>query len=260
MTTNDLLFEILDGSDYFSGRLTLGQLIVIAGKPASGKTALAARIINNLAINDGVPVALFSLELSKAMMSKRIVRSILAPDENRIFDEAWVSNHMFGKGKTQSTAVGPLESGIDGIFQKISNKLSNAPIQIDDTASLTIDYIKSQSKQLVDDGVRVILIDYIQLFKNFNEIGDKIIHELKELAERFGFTIIVFSQIDSTSENGEDNIFENKYALLGCFSNDMLQNADVFCVLHHPTLHEGESKENGADMYILKSTDGQNNI
>lgn len=88
MTTNDLLFEILDGSDYFSGRLTLGQLIVIAGKPASGKTTLAARIINNLAINDGVPVALFSLELSKAMMSKRIVRSMLAPDERRLLDEA----------------------------------------------------------------------------------------------------------------------------------------------------------------------------
>jgi len=53
---------------------------------------------------------------------------------------------MFGEGKTQSTAVGPLESGIDGIFKKISNKLSNAPIQIEDTASLTIDYIKRLSK------------------------------------------------------------------------------------------------------------------
>lgn len=61
MAINDLLFERLDGSDDFLGRLTQGQLIVIAGKPA-GKTALAARIINNLAINDGVSVALFSLE------------------------------------------------------------------------------------------------------------------------------------------------------------------------------------------------------
>lgn len=63
MAINDLLFERLDGSDDFLGRLTQGQLIVIAGKPAFGKTALAARIINNLAINDGVSVALFSLEL-----------------------------------------------------------------------------------------------------------------------------------------------------------------------------------------------------
>ena len=92
MTTNDLLFERLDGSENFLGRLTLGQLIVIAGKPASGKTALPARIINNLAINDGVSVALFSLELSKAMMSKRIVRSMLDPDERRLLDEAWVKN------------------------------------------------------------------------------------------------------------------------------------------------------------------------
>ena len=74
MTTNDLLFERLDGSENFLGRLTLGQLIVIAGKPASGKTALPARIINNLAINDGVSVALFSLELSKAMMSKKLFK------------------------------------------------------------------------------------------------------------------------------------------------------------------------------------------
>ncbi|WP_369524205.1 DnaB-like helicase C-terminal domain-containing protein [Muribaculum intestinale] len=119
---------------------------------------------------------------------------------------------------------------------------------------------KTQSKQLVNDGVRVILIDYIQLFKNFNEIGDKIIHELKELAERFGFTIIVFSQIDRSSEYDEDNIFENKYTLLGGFSNEIINNADVFCVLHHPTLHEGEAKEDIACMYILKSTDSQNNI
>lgn len=62
MAINDLSFERLDGSDDFLGRLTQGQLIVIAGKPAFGKTALAARIINNLAINDGVSVALFSLE------------------------------------------------------------------------------------------------------------------------------------------------------------------------------------------------------
>lgn len=62
MAINDLSFERLDVSDDFLGRLTQGQLIVIAGKPAFGKTALAARIINNLAINDGVSVALFSLE------------------------------------------------------------------------------------------------------------------------------------------------------------------------------------------------------
>lgn len=99
MTTNDLLFERLDGSENFLGRLTLGQLIVIAGKPASGKTALPARIINNLAINDGVSVALFSLELSKAMKSKRIVRSMLDPDERRLLDEAWVKNTCLVRAK-----------------------------------------------------------------------------------------------------------------------------------------------------------------
>lgn len=69
MAINDLSFERLDVSDDFLGRLTQGQLIVIAEKPAFGKTALAARIINNLAINDGVSVALFSLESYRLYIS-----------------------------------------------------------------------------------------------------------------------------------------------------------------------------------------------
>ena len=150
---------------------------------------------------------------------------------------------MFGEDKTQSPVIKSVDGGMDGIFKKINNKLSNAPIQIDDSTSLTIENLKSQSKQLLDVGVRVIIIDYIQLFKDYNQIGDKIIHELKELAERFGFTIIVFSQIDKMSDYDEDDIFENKYTLFGGFSDEVIQTADVFYVLHRPSLHGGESKE-----------------
>ncbi len=176
-------------------------------------------------------------------MSKRIIRSILNSDEIKLIDEAWVNNCMFGEDKTQSPVIKSVEGGMDGIFKKINNKLSNAPIQIDDSTSLTIENLKSQSKQLLDVGVRVIIIDYIQLFKDYNQIGDKIIHELKELAERFGFTIIVFSQIDKMSDYDEDDIFENKYTLFGGFSDEVIQTADVFYVLHRPSLHGGESKE-----------------
>ena len=162
--------------DRITGGLHPSEFVVIAGKPAVGKTALALDIAYNTAVNCNIPVAFFSMEMPVISITKRL--SLL----------------MNGKYDVSLQ----LESEL--------NPLAHAPLYIDDTQGLRVPDFRSKAEHLIEQkNVRLLIIDYLQLFSyrdrnnlTIEEVKEKLdilLQSLKNLAASTGVPIIVCSQL-----------------------------------------------------------------
>ena len=182
-------FEKID--DKTSG-FQKSDLIIIAGRPSMGKTAFALNIAQYAALEAGIPVAVFSLEMSKEQLALRMLSS-----ESRV-DSQRIRRGFLGEAD----------------WPKLINaagKLSEAPIYIDDTPAITVLEMKAKARRLKSEvDLGLIILDYLQLMRSggYKESREQEISEisrsLKTLAKELRVPVIALSQLNRQVENRSD--------------------------------------------------------
>jgi replicative DNA helicase len=187
------------------------DLIIVAGRPSMGKTAFCLNLAHNIAASYKLPVAVFSLEMSKEQLTQRLLAS-----------EAQIESSYLRTGRLSQTQWEPLSRAI-GI-------LSEMPIYIDDTPNITVTQMRSQARRLqaeVGTELGLIVIDYLQLMEGAgdNRVQElsKITRQLKGLARELSVPVIALSQLSRGVEART-----NKRPMLsdlresGCLAGDSL--------------------------------------
>ncbi len=180
-------FERID--DMTSG-LQNSDLIIVAGRPSMGKTAFALSIAQNAALDSQIPVAIFSLEMSKEQLAFRLLAS-----------EARVDSQRMRKG-----FLGEMDWPK---LTEAAGRLSEAPMYIDDTPAISVLEMKAKSRRLkADKGLGLIVVDYIQLMRGSNTSRDsreqeisEISRSLKALAKELQLPVIALSQLNRKVED-----------------------------------------------------------
>ena len=158
------------------------DLVILAARPAMGKTAFALSMAKNIAVDQHIPVAVFSLEMSNVQLVNRLIVNVC---------------EITGE-KIKSGQLAPYEWG--QLDYKI-NELYGAPLYVDDTPSLSVFELRTKARRLVrEHGVRVIMIDYLQLmnasgmsFGSRQEEVSTISRSLKGLAKELNIPILALS-------------------------------------------------------------------
>jgi replicative DNA helicase len=228
--------------DYKTAGLHNSDLILVAARPAMGKTAFALNIAQNAAVYSGVPVAIFSLEMSKEQLVSRILCS-----------EAMVDSQKIKTGKLE-----------DDDWKKIARALgplSEAPIYIDDTPGISISEIRAKCRRLkLEKNLGLVVIDYLQLMQGRGktesrqqEISD-ISRSLKILAKEINVPIITLSQLSRAPEARADHrpILSDLRE-----SGAIEQDADIVMFLYRDDYYNPESdKKNIAEVILAKHRSG----
>ena len=165
------------------------DLIIIAGRPSMGKTAFALNIASHAALEAGLPVAIFSLEMAKEQLALRMLAS-----------EAKVDSQRIRKGFLGETDWEKLVGA--------AGRLSEAPIFIDDTPAITVLEMKAKARRLkAESGLELILLDYLQLMRGgvYKDSREQEISEisrsLKALAKELNVPVVALSQLNRKVED-----------------------------------------------------------
>ena len=202
--------------DRITGGWQPGNLIIIAGRPSMGKTALALTLASNPA-RLKYPVCLFSLEMSETELTTRFMSSV--------------------SGYT-NVEIRNANINLDRFLDK-SNQIANLPIYIDDTPALSLFELRSKVKKvIVRYGVKIVIIDYLQLMKA--EAGNReqevsiISRGLKAISKEFNIPVIALSQLNRGVEERAD-----KRPRLSDLreSGAIEQDADIVCFVYRPAVY-----------------------
>ena len=219
------------------------ELIIVAARPSVGKTALALNFAQNVAINSGTPVAIFSLEMSKEQLAQRMLCAEAEIDAQRL--------------KTASLP----EVGWKKLTKALG-RLSEAPIYIDDAAGMTVMEIRAKCRRLkIEKGLGLVLIDYLQLMSGSKRNGDNRVQEiseitrsLKTLAREMDIPVIVLSQLSRAIEQRPDRTPRLSDLRE---SGEIEQTADVVMFIHRDDYYNpGSEKANVANLIIAKQRNG----
>ena len=226
-------FEELD-------RLTSGfqpsDLIIIAGRPSMGKTSLVLNMVQHTSIQAKVPVAIFSLEMSKEQLVMRMLTAIAKVDSARL-------------------RIGRLTDHDWPKLTKAAGQLSEAPIFIDDSPMLSVLEIRAKCRRLkVEHKLGAIVVDYLQLMRShsFTESREKEISEisrgLKALAKELSVPVIALSQLNRAVENRNDK--RPQMADLR-ESGAIEQDADVIGFIYRDEVYNKDSEWKGTAEFII---------
>ena len=168
------------------------DLVIIAGRPAMGKTAFALSMAKNIAADQHIPMAFFSLEMSGVQLTNRLISNACEIGGKKILN-------------------GNLDQTDWDRFDKRINNLIGAPLYIDDTPGLSVFELKTKARRLVNEHqIKLIMIDYLQLmnangmrFNNRQEEVSNISRSLKGLAKELNIPIIALSQLNRGVEGRE---------------------------------------------------------
>jgi len=208
------------------------DLVIIAARPAMGKTAFVMSMAKNMAVNYSIPVAVFTLEMSNVQLGNRLLMNVCEIEGEKI-----------KTGKMTKAEWSQLEHK--------SNELRGAPIYMDDTPSLSVFELRSKARKLVrEHGIRIIIIDYLQLMNasgiNFGSREQEISiisRNLKALAKELDIPIIALSQLNRNVEARSG--LEGKTPQLSDLreSGAIEQDADMVCFIHRPEYYHLYSDE-----------------
>jgi replicative DNA helicase len=219
------------------------DLIILAGRPAMGKTSFAMNVVANAAIKHGAPVAVFSLEMSKEQLVTRLLSSL-------------------GSIDAQGLRTGNLKTEEYGQLVQASDTLSKAPIFVDDTPALTIMALRAKARRLKrEKDIQLIVIDYLQLMQG-DDGSDNRVQEisnisrgLKALAKELNIPVIALSQLSRKVEERP-----NKTPVLSDLreSGAIEQDADiVMFVFREEVYKENDPALQGmAEIIIAKQRNG----
>ncbi len=229
--------------DYRTAGFHGSELILIAARPAMGKTAFALNIATNAALRANVPVAVFSLEMSKEQLVNRILCSESMVDSNKVRtgkldEEDWTK---------LAETIGPL---------------SEAEMYIDDTPGINIMEIRAKCRKLkIEKNIGLVVIDYLQLIQGTNKRNgsreqeiSEISRSLKILAKELDVPVIALSQLSRAAEQRPDH-----RPMLSDLreSGAIEQDADIVMFLYRDDYYNEDSeKKNIAEVIIAKHRGG----
>jgi replicative DNA helicase len=222
------------------------EMIVLAARPSMGKTALAINIANNVAVRNRLPVAIFSLEMSKESLLVRMLAS-----------EARIDAHKFRTGHMGKDDWNKIVHTLNG--------LSDAPLWVDDTASITVMEIGAKARRLKRDrGLALILVDYLQLCSPTTSAGRQsnrqeevsgMSRALKALAKELKVPVVVLSQLTRAPEREERKPQLSDLRESGAIEQD----ADMVMFINRPNFYKTDMPEedrNKAELIIAKQRNG----
>jgi len=220
-----------------------GNLVILAARPSMGKSALGLCIAANLGVRYGTPVGLFTLEMSKAEVTQRLMCS-----------EAKVESQRLRTGKLAVDDWPRLTAACD--------KLARAPIFVDDSGSITMMELRSKARRLKskEPGLGLIIVDYMQLMtsgtsaENRVQEVSQISRSLKVLARDLDVPILAMSQLSRAVEQRHD-----KRPILSDLreSGSIEQDADVVAFVYRDEYYNDESDQQGlAEVIVAKHRNG----
>ena len=213
------------------------DLVILAARPAMGKTAFALSMAKNIAVDQEIPVALFSLEMSNVQLVNRL-----------IVNTCEIKGEKIKSGQLEPYEWAQLDKKIKDLYGK--------PLYIDDTPSLSVFELRTKARRLVrEHGVRLIMIDYLQLmnasgmaFNSRQEEVSTISRSLKGLAKELQIPILALSQLNRGVES-RDGI-EGKRPQLSDLreSGAIEQDADMVVFIHRPEYYHLYKDDQGNDL------------
>jgi replicative DNA helicase len=220
-----------------------GNLIIVAARPSMGKSALALCMAANVALKHEIPVALFTLEMSKAEVTQRLMCS-----------EAKVESQRLRTGKLATDDWPRLTTACD--------KLAKAPIYVDDTGSVTMMEVRSKTRRLKarHPELGLVIVDYLQLMtsgtnpENRVQEVSQISRQLKVLARDLDVPIVALSQLSRAVEQRHD-----KRPILSDLreSGSIEQDSDIVMFIYRDDYYDDESDQQGlAEVAIAKHRNG----
>ncbi len=225
--------------DEFTAGWQRSDLIIIAGRPAMGKTSFALSLAKNAAVDYNKPVAFFSLEMNNVQLVNRLISNVCEISGKKILN-------------------GQLDGDEWARFDKYVGRLSASPIYIDDTPALSIFELRTKARRLVrEKGVALIMIDYLQLMNasgmrlgSRQEEVSNISRSLKGLAKELDIPIIALSQLNRSVENREGAGADGKRPQLSDLreSGAIEQDADMVIFVHRPEYYRILEDEKGNDL------------
>lgn len=217
------------------------DLVIIAARPAMGKTAFVLSMAKNIAVDFNIPVAIFSLEMSNVQLVNRLIMNVCEIEGNKIRN-----------GRLTKAEWDKLDNSI-GVLQ-------NAPIYVDDTPGLSVFELQSKARKLVKEHkIQIIIIDYLQLMNaNGMNFGSReqevsiISRNLKGLAKELDIPVIALSQLSRAVEkrDSSNSNVDGKKPLLSDLreSGAIEQDADMVCFIHRPEYYKLYDDGNGKDL------------
>jgi replicative DNA helicase len=218
------------------------DLIVCAARPGMGKTSFCLNIAQKVAIKHKIPVAIFSLEMSKEQLVLRMLSSEALVDQSKLrsgylLEEDW---------KRLAMAAG---------------RLAEAPIYIDDTPGISVLEVRGKSRKLkAENGLGLIIIDYLQLMQSSRRTENRqqeiaeISRNLKALARELNLPVLALSQLSRAVEQTHD-----KRPALSHLreSGSIEQDSDCVLFIHRPEYYDPETEKKGiAEIIVAKHRHG----
>jgi replicative DNA helicase len=234
-----------DLNDQMSG-FQKGDLVILAARPSVGKTALALTLARHAAVEAGVGVAIFSLEMSKMQLAQRLLSA-----------ETKVDLHKLRTGRLRDEDWMHLTRNID--------RLAQAPIHIDDTPGISVLEARAKARRLQREyGVGLVVIDYLQLMSGHMRTQSReqeishISRGLKAMAKELDVPVLALSQLSRAVESRTDRRPQLSDLRE---SGSLEQDADVVMFIYRPEMYDlkspdGESLEGLAQIIIGKQRNG----
>ncbi|MFC1792206.1 replicative DNA helicase [Planctomycetota bacterium] len=225
-----------------------GEMIIVAGRPSMGKTSLALNITEHLGLIEKVPIAIFSLEMGRQQLAERFLCSISEIDSQKVRRGLLNDEH----------------------YKKLADacaELSEAPIYIDDTSTLTPLEIRAKARRLKSrHNIQCIMVDYLQLMnlgsgriESRQQEITTISRYLKALARELNIPVIVLSQLNRSPEGREASGHRPRMSDLR-ESGSIEQDADVVMLLHREDYYKRDDEDyepnNTAELIIAKQRNG----
>ena len=230
--------------DRMTAGLQKGDLIVLAARPSMGKTAFALNIAENVAVKEGLPVLVFSMEMGASQLALRLVGSL-------------------GRINQQNLRTGKLGSDEWERLTESVEKLGQAKLYIDETAALNGSELRARARRMARQfgTLGLIVIDYLQLMSGSSgsdenratELGE-ISRGLKALAKELQCPVIALSQLNRSVESRND-----KRPMMSDLreSGAIEQDADIIMFIYRDDYYNKDSKEPGvAEILIAKQRNG----
>ena len=225
--------------DHMITGLNKSDFILIAARPAVGKTAFALNIASNVAKQSGKAVAIFSLEMSKEQLAQRLLSAEALVELQKLLTGTLTDNDWVNLAKATQT-------------------LASSKIYVDDNAITTVADIKAKLRRIKDLGL--VVIDYLQLMTSGRNIQNRVqevsemTRNLKLMAKELNIPVITLSQLSRSIESRS----EHKPMLSDLReSGSIEQDADIVMFLHREALYNDQESVNDAKCIVAKNRHGE---
>ena len=228
--------------DRLTSGLQKSDLVVIAARPSMGKTTLALNMAQQIAVKDKLPTAFFSMEMSKEQLAQRLLCAEAQIDAQNM-RRGFLSQEQWHK---LTMAVGPL---------------SESPLYIDDSASLSVMEVRAKARRLkAEKGLQAVFVDYLQLMRGFSRFESRqqelseISRALKALSKELSVPVVALSQLSRAVEKRPD-----RRPILSDLmeSGGIEANADLVMFIYRDSYYNRNSeKGNISEISIAKQRNG----